>query len=155
LGRPDGNLTGLMTFEASVVGKWLVMLEEIKPSLRRAALVGNRTDSRRVSAQVTGDGSGVNCRALRVGLDAERSDDHLLLVRIDHLEQAARVSCKLRSPSLERTTAQPVIHKLPQKVAWCVGTRSVSAFSPDHTWDTITTLADGYHAYRHKVIRGD
>jgi putative tryptophan/tyrosine transport system substrate-binding protein len=42
LGRPGGNLTGLMTFEASVAGKWLAMLKEIEPRLRRAAFVGNR-----------------------------------------------------------------------------------------------------------------
>jgi putative tryptophan/tyrosine transport system substrate-binding protein len=43
LGRPGGNLTGLMTFEASVAGKWLAMLKEIEPRLRRAAFVGNPT----------------------------------------------------------------------------------------------------------------
>jgi putative ABC transport system substrate-binding protein len=43
LGRPGGNLTGLMTFEASVAGKWLEMLKEIEPRLRRVAFVGNPT----------------------------------------------------------------------------------------------------------------
>jgi putative ABC transport system substrate-binding protein len=41
LARPDGNLTGLMSFEAGIVGKWLGMLKEITPDLRRAALIGN------------------------------------------------------------------------------------------------------------------
>jgi putative tryptophan/tyrosine transport system substrate-binding protein len=42
LARPGGNLTGLVTFEAGIVGKWLAMLKEIDPALARVALVGNR-----------------------------------------------------------------------------------------------------------------
>jgi putative tryptophan/tyrosine transport system substrate-binding protein len=41
LARPGGNLTGLLTFEAGIVGKWLAMLKEIAPGLARVALVGN------------------------------------------------------------------------------------------------------------------
>jgi putative ABC transport system substrate-binding protein len=41
LARPSGNLTGLVTFEASIVGKWLAMLKEIEPGLTRVALVGD------------------------------------------------------------------------------------------------------------------
>jgi len=41
LARPGGNLTGFMTYEASIAGKWLTMLKEISPSLTRAAVLGN------------------------------------------------------------------------------------------------------------------
>ena len=41
LPRPGGNITGLMLFEASVTGKWLAMLKEIAPRLKRAAFVVN------------------------------------------------------------------------------------------------------------------
>lgn len=41
LARPGGNLTGLMMYDASVAGKWLSMLKEISPNLKRAALVIN------------------------------------------------------------------------------------------------------------------
>ena len=41
LARPGGNLTGLMLYDASVTGKWLLMLKEISPNLKRAALVIN------------------------------------------------------------------------------------------------------------------
>jgi ABC-type uncharacterized transport system substrate-binding protein len=41
LARPGGNLTGLMMYDASVVGKWLSMLKEISPNLQRAALLIN------------------------------------------------------------------------------------------------------------------
>ena len=41
LGRPSGNLTGLMQYEAGITGKWLAMLKEIAPSLARVAIVAN------------------------------------------------------------------------------------------------------------------
>ena len=41
LPRPGGNITGVMLYEASVIGKWLAMLKEIAPSLVRAAFVAN------------------------------------------------------------------------------------------------------------------
>ena len=41
LPRPGGNITGVMLYEASVIGKWLAMLKEIAPNLARAAFVAN------------------------------------------------------------------------------------------------------------------
>jgi putative tryptophan/tyrosine transport system substrate-binding protein len=41
LPRPGGNITGVMQYEASVIGKWLAMLKEIAPNLMRAAFVAN------------------------------------------------------------------------------------------------------------------
>jgi putative tryptophan/tyrosine transport system substrate-binding protein len=41
LARPGGNLTGLLTYEASITGKWLAMLKEISPRLARAAFLAN------------------------------------------------------------------------------------------------------------------
>jgi putative ABC transport system substrate-binding protein len=41
LARPGGNLTGLMTFEASISGKWVAMLKEVVPRLIRAMFIGN------------------------------------------------------------------------------------------------------------------
>jgi len=41
LTRPDGNLTGLTMYEASVTGKWLEMLKEIEPQIARAAFIIN------------------------------------------------------------------------------------------------------------------
>jgi putative ABC transport system substrate-binding protein len=41
LARPGGNLTGLMTIEASIAGKWLAMLKEIAPDLARVVFLGN------------------------------------------------------------------------------------------------------------------
>jgi putative ABC transport system substrate-binding protein len=41
LARPGGNLTGVITFEAGIPGKWLAMLKEIAPGLAHVALVSN------------------------------------------------------------------------------------------------------------------
>jgi putative ABC transport system substrate-binding protein len=41
LPRPGGNLTGLTLFEAGIAGKWLAMLKEVSPRLKRAALLSD------------------------------------------------------------------------------------------------------------------
>jgi ABC transporter substrate binding protein len=41
LPRPGGNVTGVLHYEATIVGKWLAMLREIAPHLTRAALLAN------------------------------------------------------------------------------------------------------------------
>ena len=37
LARPEGNITGVLNYEAGIVGKWLGILKEIEPRLTRAA----------------------------------------------------------------------------------------------------------------------
>jgi putative ABC transport system substrate-binding protein len=41
LDRPSGNITGFASFEASLGGKWLELLSEIAPGLKRAAIMFN------------------------------------------------------------------------------------------------------------------
>src|SRR6516164_552795 len=41
LARPGGNLTGVLAYEPGIAGKWLAMLKEIAPRLKRAALLAN------------------------------------------------------------------------------------------------------------------
>ena len=41
MAQPGGNATGLMLYEAGIAGKWLAMLKEIAPHLKRAALIAN------------------------------------------------------------------------------------------------------------------
>jgi len=41
LARPSGNMTGVLLYEAGIVGKWLALLREIAPHVTRAALLGN------------------------------------------------------------------------------------------------------------------
>jgi putative ABC transport system substrate-binding protein len=41
LDRPSGNVTGFAVLEASLAGKWLELLSEIAPGLKRAAIMFN------------------------------------------------------------------------------------------------------------------
>jgi putative ABC transport system substrate-binding protein len=41
LDRPGGNVTGFSNFEASLAGKWLELLSEVAPGLKRAAIMFN------------------------------------------------------------------------------------------------------------------
>src|SRR5262249_51190558 len=41
LARPGGNATGFMNYEYSLSGKWLELLKQIAPSVKRAAVLRN------------------------------------------------------------------------------------------------------------------
>src|SRR5262249_10859178 len=41
LNQPGGNVTGFASLEASLAGKWLELLSEIAPGLKRAAIMFN------------------------------------------------------------------------------------------------------------------
>jgi putative tryptophan/tyrosine transport system substrate-binding protein len=41
LSRPGGNMTGFMTWESSISGKWLGMLKEVAPHVSRGRPVGS------------------------------------------------------------------------------------------------------------------
>ena len=41
LDRPGGNITGFSNYEATLGGKWLELLLEIAPGLKRAAIMFN------------------------------------------------------------------------------------------------------------------
>src|SRR6516164_5345928 len=41
LDRPGGNITGFVSYEATLGGKWLELLSEIVPGLKRAAIMFN------------------------------------------------------------------------------------------------------------------
>ena len=43
LARPGGNITGFVNVEASIAGKWLGLLKEVAPGVKRAALMYNPT----------------------------------------------------------------------------------------------------------------
>lgn len=41
LARPGANITGALLYETGIMGKWLALLKEIAPQLKRAAVIGN------------------------------------------------------------------------------------------------------------------
>jgi putative ABC transport system substrate-binding protein len=49
LARPGGNATGFMNFEYSMAGKWLELLKQIAPNVRRAAVLRNPAQSSNTS----------------------------------------------------------------------------------------------------------
>jgi putative tryptophan/tyrosine transport system substrate-binding protein len=49
LDRPSGNITGFADYEASLGGKWLELLSEIAPALKRAAIMFNPNTAPQVS----------------------------------------------------------------------------------------------------------
>jgi putative ABC transport system substrate-binding protein len=80
LARPGSNLTGVLHYEAGIVGKWLALLKEIAPRIRRVALVANRSttasfgyfmqSARAAAAQLAIE---VEPRAIENTADVERS----------------------------------------------------------------------------------
>jgi putative ABC transport system substrate-binding protein len=79
LARPGGNLTGVLQYEAGIVGKWLAMLKEISPRLERAALLANPQTSPYDyflrAAEAAAPSLGIELEATRVATaaDIERS----------------------------------------------------------------------------------
>ena len=58
LARPGGNVTGFTNFEFSMGGKWLELLKEMQPSLKRVLLISNPLNPNNVefSKQIEGQG---------------------------------------------------------------------------------------------------
>ena len=49
LARPGGDITGFQNFEPAIAGKWLQLLKEIAPAVRRVAVVYNQNIAANVS----------------------------------------------------------------------------------------------------------
>jgi putative tryptophan/tyrosine transport system substrate-binding protein len=52
LARPGGNTTGFAAFEYSISGKWLELLKEIAPNVRRLAVLRDPAVAARASASL-------------------------------------------------------------------------------------------------------
>src|ERR1700722_5891892 len=75
LSRPGGNVTGFMTFEYSLCGKWLELLKEIAPGVTRAAVLWDPTTPSGIGQfaiiQSVAPSVGVEVRPVNVGDAAE------------------------------------------------------------------------------------
>ena len=75
LARPGGNITGFANLEPSVGGKWVELLKEIAPGIRRAALIFNPSSSSPVQfmlpAHTAGASLGLQTEEVRVHNAAE------------------------------------------------------------------------------------
>ena len=103
LARPGGNVTGFMSFDYSLSGKWLELLKEIAPSVTRAAVL-------RDSAQPGGIGQFAVIQALAPPLGLDVSAVNVRDVR--EIERAVATFARLANGGLV-VTASPltVIHR--------------------------------------------
>lgn len=60
LARPGGNITGFTNFEFSMGGKWLELLKEVQPSLKRVLLISNPLNPNNVQFAKVIEGQGPN-----------------------------------------------------------------------------------------------
>jgi putative ABC transport system substrate-binding protein len=65
LNQPGGNVTGFATREASMGGKWLELLSEIAPGLKRAAIMFNNPDTGPVSTYMRKAGPEIRRNRIR------------------------------------------------------------------------------------------
>src|SRR6516164_5297633 len=103
LAQPGGNVTGFMTFDYSLSGKWLELLKEIAPSVTRAAVL-------RDSAQPAGIGQFAVIQALAPPLGLDVSAINVRDVR--EIERAVETFARFANGGLV-VTASPltVIHR--------------------------------------------
>jgi putative ABC transport system substrate-binding protein len=75
LARPGGNVTGFMSFEYSLSGKWLQLIKQIAPAVTRAAVLQDPTQgggpSQFVAIQAVAPALGMEVRPLNVRTQAE------------------------------------------------------------------------------------
>ena len=74
--RPGGNITGFVNVEASIAGKWLGLLKEVAPGIKRAGLMYNPTTATYFEYylkpfEAAAEAAGVKSISLRVGNSAE------------------------------------------------------------------------------------
>jgi putative ABC transport system substrate-binding protein len=74
LARPGGNATGFIAFEYSLAGKWLELLKEVAPSVKRAAVVRDGANPGGIgefgAIQTAAPSLGVEVSALNLRRDA-------------------------------------------------------------------------------------
>src|SRR6476620_3951238 len=113
LARPGGNITGFVNVEASIAGKWLGLLKEVAPGIKRAGLMYNPTTATYFEYylkpfEAAAEAAGVKSTSLTVGNVVEiqqafatrNSDDGIVLmsdpfltVNRFHQRDGAAVSC--------------------------------------------------------------
>jgi putative ABC transport system substrate-binding protein len=110
LDRPSGNITGFAFLEASLGGKWLELLSEIAPGLKRAAIMFN-PDTAPASAHMPSFETAA--RSLKVVLIAEPVHSDLeietaafLLMTRTGIGHQAVAHCAITPPVRARTSGE-------------------------------------------------
>jgi putative ABC transport system substrate-binding protein len=103
LARPGGNVTGFMVYEYSLSGKWLELLKELAPSVKRAAVVRNP-----VSPTGIGQFSAIQAVAPSLGVEV----DAINVRDADEIERAIAIFARSPNRGLVVTsTAEATVHR--------------------------------------------
>jgi putative ABC transport system substrate-binding protein len=135
LDRPSGDITGFVTYEATLGGKWLELLSEIAPGLKRAAILFN-PDTFLVSTYMPSIETAA--RSLKVApiIAPVHSDVEIetAIIALGASREAALSSCRMHSQSriarqsyrrrLETTCPRSMRHLTLSEKAVCFPTES-------------------------------
>ena len=143
LARPGGNVTGFHNFEPAIGGKWLGILKQIAPQVRRVGVVhvpeiaANVTFIRAADAiskplgmSVTGLGVR-NAPGYRAGVERLRSGTKWRIDRVEHNRSSFRRASISAAPSTTETAGTPCNHRAQGAIAraHCVWVASNSSAS--------------------------
>jgi putative tryptophan/tyrosine transport system substrate-binding protein len=154
MARPGGNMTGLITFEDTILGKWLAMLKEISPSLERAAVVNNPKNIRRywtdpVKAVAQSLGIEIVRMSVETAQDIEREIESLARVPNSGLVFPPDITVPLYR---DLTIAQAARYRLPaiySDRSWIVsGGLMCYAIDRDDEYRTVASYVD-------RILRGE
>jgi len=122
LGRPGGNVTGLFLDLPGLTGKWLELLREVVPNVRRVALLWDPTTGRSQLAaiQIVAKGLGIELQVLEV----RASDD---------LQGALGTMIRGSSRALVMLSA-PLVRSRSQQIAEFTLQNKMPAISPFRTF---------------------
>lgn len=136
LARPGGNLTGFTLFEYSIAGKWLELLKEIAPTVRRVAVlrdVGVAAGSGQFGAiQAAASSLGVELRPLGVS-DAQEIERGISAFASGPNDGLIVTASPLASVHREKIIALAAQHRLPSVFAYrhFVAAGGLAAYGPD------------------------
>ena len=75
LARPEKNITGFQNFEPDMGGKWLQLLSEIAPAVRRAAFIYNQDVAANVELMRVAGGASRSLGVTVTAINLQRPDD--------------------------------------------------------------------------------
>jgi len=139
LARPGGNATGFMNFEYSFSGKWLELLKEIAPGVKRAAVLRDTT------ANVTGLAQFGVIQAVAPTLRVEVTP--LNLRDPDEIERAVETFARIPSGGLILTASGAAIRHRDQII-----TLAAQHKLPAIYWERFFVAAGGLVSYGANLI---
>ena len=155
LSRPGGNLTGLMTFEASISGKWLTMLKAVAPRLTRALVVGN---PKTTTYDYYLSGAEAAARALALELVPARAESASDIERAIEVFAREPVGALVVTPDPTTVTHGQLIvglaaqHRLPAVYAFSHLVTAGGLMS--YGTDRVAEMRQAVSSYEDRVLRG-